>query len=99
MTYELGAGKEILSRLYNVLIMKEKIDKLHHIEINNFWSSKDTTKKNEKVEFLLLAQWLKDPTLPQLWLRYDPWPRNSICRRVAIKEKEKLKRQVTEWIR
>ena len=32
-----------------------------------------------------LAQWVKDPASPQLWLRSrlrlgsDPWPRNSIC--------------------
>ena len=25
----------------------------------------------------------------QLWLRTDPWPRNSICHRAAKKEKEK----------
>ena len=23
-----------------------------------------------------LAQWVKDPTLPQLWLGFKPWPRN-----------------------
>ena len=43
------------------------------------------------------AQWVKDPLLPQpqlrsrLWLRSDPWPRNSICRGAAKKEKKKKK--------
>ena len=42
-----------------------------------------------------LAQWDKDPALPQLqcrWqlrLRSDPWPRNSICCRAAKKGKKK----------
>ena len=41
-----------------------------------------------------LAQWAKDLALPRLWLRSqlplgsDPWPGNSICRRVATKKKE-----------
>ena len=40
---------------------------------------------------------LKDLALPQLWyrsqlqLRSDPWPRNSICHRVAKKENENQK--------
>ena len=40
-----------------------------------------------------LAQWVKDPALPQLRCRRqlqlgsDPWPRNSICHVVARKEK------------
>ena len=40
------------------------------------------------------AQWVKDQTLPQLqhrsqlWLGSDPWPRNSICCKVAKKEKK-----------
>ena len=44
------------------------------------------------------AQWVRDPvpTQPQLrlllWLRYDPWPGNSICQGAAKKEKEKKKR-------
>ena len=25
------------------------------------------------------VQWVKDPVLPQVWLGFDPWPRNSIC--------------------
>ena len=43
------------------------------------------------------TQWVKDPALPQLWYRLqmwlgsDPWPRNSICRRVAKKKKKKKK--------
>lgn len=41
------------------------------------------------------AQWVRDPvpTQPQLrlllWLRYDPWPGNSICHEAAKKKKEK----------
>ena len=23
-----------------------------------------------------VVQWVKDPALPQLWLRFDPWTRN-----------------------
>ena len=44
-----------------------------------------------------LAQWVKDPVLPQLQLRsqlqlrFDPCHRNSICHRVSIKEKRKKK--------
>ena len=39
------------------------------------------------------AHWVGDPALPwvrlgsQLWLRSDPWPRNSICRGVVKKRK------------
>ena len=42
-----------------------------------------------------LAQWVKDPSLLQLWLglqlrlRCDPWPRMSICHKAAKKEKRK----------
>ena len=42
------------------------------------------------------AQRVKDPALPQLqvnlllWLGYDPWPGNSICRGVAKKKKKKI---------
>ena len=38
-----------------------------------------------------LAQWVKDPALPQpryrspWWFRSDPWPGNSICHRAAKK--------------
>ena len=41
-----------------------------------------------------LAQWVKDPALPQLWhrskpwLRSDPWPGNSKCCRAAKKRKK-----------
>ena len=44
-----------------------------------------------------LVQWVKDLALWQLWhrsqlrLRSDQWPRNSICHRVAKKEKTKKK--------
>lgn len=40
------------------------------------------------------TQWVKVPTLPQLWprwqpqLEFHPWPGNSICRKVAGKERE-----------
>ena len=40
------------------------------------------------------AQWAKGLALPQLWsklwLRPDPWPRNSICRKGAKEEKKGL---------
>jgi len=48
------------------------------------------------------ALWLKDPAMPQfqlgsqLLLWSDPWPGNSICRRVAQKEK-KRNLQHTNW--
>ena len=41
------------------------------------------------------AQWVKDPALPQLWLRQqlqlkpDPQPGNSLCSRTAKKRKNK----------
>ena len=44
-----------------------------------------------------LAPWVKDPTLPQLWLRLqlwfwsDPWPENPICFGVAKQNKTKQK--------
>ena len=40
------------------------------------------------------AQWVKNLALPQLWLRLqlwlrsDPWPKNSICHGVAKKKKK-----------
>ena len=43
-----------------------------------------------------LVQWVKDLALPQLWLRSqlwlgsDPWPRNSICHKVAKKRRKKI---------
>ena len=43
-----------------------------------------------------LAQWLKDPAFLQLWLksrlwlRYDPWPRSSICYGAAKNEKKNV---------
>ena len=43
-----------------------------------------------------LTQWVKDPALPQLWLRSqlqlgsDPWPRNSICLWGGQKRKKKV---------
>ena len=39
------------------------------------------------------AQWVKDPTFPQLWFRLqlwlgsDPWPGTSMCHGAAKKEK------------
>ena len=50
-----------------------------------------------------LAQWVKDLALPKLWsrsqlrLRPDPWPRNSVCRGVAKKEKKKKKNYTEAW--
>ena len=51
-----------------------------------------------------LSQWVKDPTLPQLWCRLhmwlgsDPWPGNSICFGVAKKEKiNKYSHQQYKW--
>ena len=39
------------------------------------------------------TQWIKDPAhlrlRSQLWLRCDPWPRNSICPRGKKKKKKK----------
>ena len=42
------------------------------------------------------STWIKDLVLPlrhrsQLWLGSDPWPRNSISRGAAKKEKKKKK--------
>ena len=40
------------------------------------------------------AQWVRDPVLlqlqhrSQLWLGFDPWPGNSICRGTAKKRKK-----------
>ena len=48
-----------------------------------------------------LAQWVKDPVLPQQWLRSqlflgsDPWPGNSICCRVGKNEEKKATK--LEW--
>ena len=47
-----------------------------------------------------LAQWVQDLAMPQVWCRSklqvgsDPWPGNSICRRVAKKEREKIKKNL-----
>ena len=38
------------------------------------------------------AQWLKDQVLPELRLGCDPWPGNSICCQVTIKEKRRDKK-------
>ena len=37
------------------------------------------------------AQWVRDPSLPWLQLRSDPWPGNSVCCKIAKKEKKKKK--------
>ena len=34
-----------------------------------------------------LAQWVKDTKLQQLWLRFDPWPRNIHMPQVWLKKK------------
>ena len=42
-----------------------------------------------------LAQWVKDPALPQLWYKlqvrliFNPWPGNSMCLGAAKEEKKK----------
>ena len=47
-----------------------------------------------------LAEWVKDPVLPQLrcgsqlWLRSDPWPGNSMRRGMAKKEKNKISQRL-----
>ena len=40
-----------------------------------------------------LAQWVRDPALPQLQLRSNPWPENSICRVPPTKKKKKKKKK------
>ena len=40
-----------------------------------------------------LVQWGKDPTLLQLWLRFDPWPGNFHMPRVGILKKKKKERK------
>ena len=34
-------------------------------------------------------QWLKDPVLPQLWLRFNPWPKNFHMLWMKKKKKKK----------
>ena len=47
----------------------------------------------------VLAQWVKDLTVPQLWLRLqlqlgsDPWPRNSVCCGALKNKKLNLKKK------
>ena len=36
-----------------------------------------------------LAQWLKDPALLQLWLRFSLWPRNFCMQRMWPKKEKK----------
>ena len=44
-----------------------------------------------------MVQWVKDPSLPQLWcrlllwLRINPWPRNFHVLQVQLKKKKKEK--------
>ena len=48
-----------------------------------------------------LAHWVKDPTLPQLWLRFKLWPRNFHMLWVwplkKKRKKEKKKPQCPQW--
>ena len=53
-----------------------------------------------------MAQWVKDPALPQLWyrlqlwLRSDPWPGTSVFHTVAKKEnKTKQNKTKTSYYR
>ena len=46
-----------------------------------------------------LAQWVTDPVLPQLWLRSDPWPGNSVCLGTAKKKKKKKKKKHSVCLR
>ena len=39
--------------------------------------------KRTDVGVPLVVQWVKDPVLSMLWLRFDPWPGTSICLGVA----------------
>ena len=40
-----------------------------------------------------LVQWVKDVVLPQLWLRFDPWPRNFHMQGDGKKKKKKKKKK------
>ena len=35
------------------------------------------------------VQWIKDPALPQLWLKFNPWPGNFHMPWVRLKKKKK----------
>ena len=43
----------------------------------------------------LVAQWVKDPALSLLWLRFDPWPRNFRMLWMWPKHKNKVKGDVS----
>ena len=51
------------------------------------------------------AQWVKDPTLLQLWYRsqlplgFDPWPRNFHMLQVQLQKKKSLKLLQSYWAR
>ena len=38
-----------------------------------------------------VAQWVKNPEFPELWLRFDPWPENIHVPRVQPKKTPQLK--------
>ena len=40
-----------------------------------------------------MAQWVNNPVLPQLWLRFDPWPGNFQGQHVWLNKKKKIKKK------
>ena len=41
----------------------------------------------------LVAQWVKDPVLLLLWLRFNPWPRNLTHHGCTFKKRKKKKKK------
>ena len=44
------------------------------------------------------VQWIKDPALPQLWLKFNPWPGNFHMPWVRLKKKKKKMRYTKDFI-
>ena len=63
------------------------------------WDQQHLCSSRTQVQSLAQHHGLKDPALlqlwprSQLWLRSDPWPGNSICHGVVIKEKKNKRYQ------